>query len=77
MSNYPWAGNLIKLQQAEESLKHAKKLNASVVIDEQSIKDAYVKRGGLLIETVESVVDQVIEVVEEPVKVVPKKKGKK
>lgn len=77
MSNYLWAVNQLKLNQAEEGLKNAKKLNASIVIDEQSIKDAYVKRGGLLVETVESVADQAIEVVEEPVKIVPKKKGKK
>jgi hypothetical protein len=77
MSNYPWAANQLKLNQAEEYLKNAKKLNSTIVIDEQSIKDAYVKRGGLLVQPTEVVVDQVVEVVEEVAKVIPKKKGKK
>ena len=67
---FEWAVNNVKLQRAEEQLINEKKLDASVVIDEDSIKARYAKLGGLIIDPeVEEV-----KFVQESVRVVKKAK---
>lgn len=63
MTTYPWASNSMKLQFAEKDLIEAKKLNPTLVINEDSIKAAYIKCGGLIMDVVtpEAIVAPVVE----------------
>lgn len=47
---YAWAYNKIKLNQAYSAVVDAKKLDPKVVVDEETIKAAYIARAGLLAE---------------------------
>lgn len=47
---YPWAANHLKLHEAITDLENARKLDSSIVIDEESIKDRYLVRKGALAE---------------------------
>lgn len=49
-TDFVWAFNKLKLKQAYSSLVDAKKFDPKLVIDEESMKDEYLKRGGLLTE---------------------------
>ena len=51
MHDYIWAVNKVKLSRAFSQLSDEKKLNASVVIDEESIKARYIKLAGLVRES--------------------------
>jgi len=48
MHQYDWAVNKLKLFQAVSTLEAKKKLDSRVVVSEQTIKEEYVIRGGLL-----------------------------
>lgn len=52
-SKYPWAQNHIKEQLATTDLKNKQKLDPTIVIDEETIKAQYIKRGGLVLEVAE------------------------
>lgn len=47
-TKYPWAYNQIKLNQAYSALVQKKNLDSHVVINEESVKEEYIARKGLL-----------------------------
>jgi len=47
-TDFAWAYNKIKLKQAYTALVEAKKLDPGILIDEESLKEAYILRAGLL-----------------------------
>lgn len=49
-TDFNWAYNKIKLKQSYAAVVEAKKLDPSVVIDEQAIRDMYISKAGLLAE---------------------------
>ena len=48
--DFAWAFNKLKLKQAYSALVDAKRLDPKIVIDEDSIKEEYLNRAGLLTE---------------------------
>lgn len=50
MNKFNWAMNDLKVDLAKKDLEFAQKINPAVVINEESIKAQYVKRGGLLVD---------------------------
>ncbi len=48
--NYSWAHNKVKLQQSVEALEKRKQLDPSIKVTEESVREEYEKRGGLIIE---------------------------
>lgn len=56
--SYSWAVNAIKLQQATKDVENAKKLDPRVEITEEAVKEAYLKRAGLLREDAPVVVHE-------------------
>lgn len=48
--SYRWAANPIKLGEAITDLEQAKKLDPSVVIDEETIKARYIVRKGIVLD---------------------------
>lgn len=55
---YNWAANPIKLLQAEADVISANKADPTVVVNEETIKAAYVKRLGLVYNTVSESVEE-------------------
>ena len=47
-TDFVWAFNKVKLKQSYQALVAEKKLNPAVVIDEESIKEMYLAKAGLL-----------------------------
>lgn len=66
MQIYDWASNKVKLQFAMQDLKDAQKKDPSIVIDEDTIKAAYLVRCGKLLNEVVLENVKVPEVVVEP-----------
>ena len=62
-NQYTWALNKTKLSQSISFLKEAKKLNPTIVIDEEAIRAEYIKRAGLI--------DEPLKPKPAPVKVIP------
>lgn len=51
MATYDWVSNIMKLKLAEADLKLK-----NIAVTEEAVKEAYVKRGGLVIDVVRDVV---------------------
>lgn len=49
-NEYNWAANRLKLGQAIEALEKRKLIDKSVEINEETVKEEYVKRAGKVIE---------------------------
>lgn len=47
-TNYNWAVNKMKLAASVKHLTDAKKLNPTIVIDEETVKAEYIRRAGLI-----------------------------
>lgn len=50
MNSYKWAANDLKLAFAKKDAEFKKQLNPSFVVNEESIKECYIRRGGLVID---------------------------